>query len=57
MKLLHIVKSAPDPNTRTLMEIVSEGMECTVFNLYEATVDYDALVAAIFEHEKVISWW
>lgn len=57
MKYLNIAKSAPDENTRLLMDIVSEGRESTLFNLYEETADYDALIDAIFEHDRAISWW
>ena len=57
MKLLHILKSEPDNNTKTLMNILSEGEEATVVPLYEADADYEKLVDMIFEHDKVISWW
>ncbi|MBW1787804.1 MAG: hypothetical protein JRK53_14465 [Deltaproteobacteria bacterium] len=57
MKYLNIVKSAPDGNTQLFMDAVSEGRESTVFNLYDETADYDALIDAIFEHDRVISWW
>lgn len=57
MKLLHILKSEPDENTRILMEIVSGGEEATEFNLYDETADYEKLIDMIFEHEKVITWW
>jgi hypothetical protein len=57
MKLLHILKSDPDENTRTLMEILSEGEEATEFSLYEDAADYGKLIDMIFEHDKVITWW
>jgi hypothetical protein len=57
MKILHILKSEPDRNTKTLMDIVSEGEETTVFKLYEDGTDYEKLIDLIFEHEKTISWW
>jgi hypothetical protein len=57
MKLLHILKSAPDERTRTLMDIISQGEETTEVSLYDETTDYSRLVDLIFEHEKVITWW
>ena len=57
MKLLHILKSDPDDNTKTLIDILSEGNEATVFPLYEEQADYEKLIDTIFENDKVISWW
>ena len=57
MKLLHILKSEPDENARTMMDILSEGEEATEFSLYEEAADYEKLIDMIFEHEKVITWW
>lgn len=61
MKTLHILKSEPDENTRTLMAILGQGKETTVVALYGGAaggaVDYDRLLDQIFEHDRVISWW
>ncbi|MBW1784383.1 MAG: hypothetical protein JRL30_27040 [Deltaproteobacteria bacterium] len=57
MKLLHILKSEPDDNTKALMAILSEGNETSQFPLYEANTDYEKLIDAIFANDKVISWW
>ena len=57
MKLLHILKSEPDEKTKILMDILSEKEEATVYRLYGEGVDYEKLIALVFEHEKVISWW
>ena len=57
MKLLHILKSEPDDNTMTLMEILSQGEESTEFKLYGEEADYENLIDLIFEHDKVVSWW
>ena len=57
MKLLHIMKSAPDENTRTFVEILSGGEEATEFSLYEEAADYERLIDMIFEHDRVITWW
>jgi hypothetical protein len=57
MKLLHILKSDPDENTKTFIEILLEGEEAVEFGLYEDAADYDKLIDMIFEHDRVISWW
>jgi len=57
MKLLHILKSAPDERTRTLIDIISQGEETTEVGLYDEATDYGRLVDLIFENDKVISWW
>ena len=57
MKILHILKSEPDHNTKILMDYVSEGDEISVYPLYDDQADYEKLIDKIFEHDKVISWW
>jgi len=57
MKLLHILKSEPNNNTKTMIDILSEGEESRVFTLYDDQPDYENLIDMIFGHDKVISWW
>jgi hypothetical protein len=57
MKTLHILKSVPDTNTKTLMDILAEGEDTTVFDLNEGKPDYEKLIDLIFEHDRTISWW
>ncbi len=57
MKILHVLKSAPDEATKGLMKPCSEGNEAQEFALYKGEVDYDELVRLVFENEKVICWW
>ncbi len=57
MKLLHILKSEPNNNIKTMLDILSEGEESSVFTLYEDQPDYENLIDMIFGHDKVISWW
>ena len=57
MKLLHILKSEADHNTKTLMDTVSDGKETTTFPLYEGDPDYEKLIDLIFENDRVVSWW
>ena len=57
MKLLHIVKSEADLNTKMLMGALSEGKETTTFQLYEGDPDYEKLIDLIFENDEVVSWW
>jgi hypothetical protein len=57
MKLLHILKTDPNENTRTLMGILSHGNEAAEFALFHDQADYEELIDAIFQNDKVISWW
>ena len=58
MKILHILKTEPDNNTKILMASLgeSQGKETYIFAQYEQA-DYEKLIDLIFEHDKVISWW
>lgn len=57
MKILHIMKTEPDKQTNTLVDIISEGKDATVFDLYDEHADYERLVDLIFDYDKVICWW
>ncbi len=59
MKILHILKTEPENNTKTLMASLgeSQGKETSVFALYDEQADYEKLIDLIFEHDKIISWW
>lgn len=56
MKILHILKTAPDASTKKIIEIQAAGNETTVIDLKAGAVNYEALVAAIFNNDKVICW-
>ena len=51
------MRSEPDKTTESLMNILSEGEESSIFPLYDEQADYEKLIDMIFEHDKVISWW
>jgi hypothetical protein len=57
MKVLHLVKSEPDEKTVQMIEALAAGHEVTRVDLWQSVVDYDHLLAQIFENERVISWW
>ncbi|MBU4002804.1 MAG: hypothetical protein KKA41_06495 [Proteobacteria bacterium] len=57
MKILHILKTAPDETVEKLCECLSKSNEASVISLYEGHVDWPGLVDEIFLHEKVICWW
>ncbi len=59
MKILHILKTEPDNNTKILMASLGEPQrkETTVFALFDERADYEKLIDLIFEHEKIFSWW
>jgi hypothetical protein len=57
MKILHILKSDPDEETKILMDLISEGEESSTFSVYEKDPDYAELLDLIFENDRTISWW
>ena len=57
MKTLHIFKTEPDSNTRTLMDVLARDEEVATFTMYEGEPDYAKLVDLIFENDIVVSWW
>jgi len=57
MKILHILKTEPDNNTKTFIDILSEGEEAAIFNLNNAQTNYEKLIDLIFEYDKTIVWW
>lgn len=56
MKILHILKSAPDGATKKIIELQSVGNQVTTVDLTKGGVDYDKLVADVFGSDKVICW-
>lgn len=57
MKVLNIVRSAPDDLEKRFIEIFAESKENKVITLYEGDVDWSALVDDIFSYDKTICWW
>lgn len=57
MKVLHILKSAPDGEERRIIDAVTGDDDSSEIRLYEGAVDYDDLVQKIFANDKVLSWW
>lgn len=56
MKILHILKKAPDASTKRIIEIHAAGNQVKTVELYNGAVNYDALLADVFSHDKVICW-
>ena len=57
MKVLHILRSEPDETVERLTQELSMDSTASVVMLYDAPVDWSALVDKIFENDKVICWW
>ena len=57
MSTLHILRSEPDETVEKLTTAMSMENAALVVMLYEAPVDWPALVDEIFENDKVICWW
>jgi len=57
MKVLHILRSAPDEITKALIEKIDVESQSSMVPLFEEEIDYAQLISKIFEADKVISWW
>ena len=56
MKILNILKTAPDASTKKIIEIQASGNEVKSIDLTRGGVDYDKLVAEVFASDKVVCW-
>lgn len=54
MKILHILRSEPDPIAKQIIQGLPGGKEVP---LYDGPVDYARLVEDVFAHDRVICWW
>jgi hypothetical protein len=57
MKVLNIVRSAPDDFVKKIINTFSEDKGNKVIALYEGEVDWSDLVDEIFSHDQIICWW
>ena len=57
MKILYILRSAPDTNVEKFMDVITNGDESKVQALYNGDINWSTLVDDIFSHDKVICWW
>ncbi|MDH4162165.1 MAG: hypothetical protein OEW15_05675 [Nitrospirota bacterium] len=56
MKVLHILKSAPDASTKKIIDLQKPGNQVTTIDLTKGGISYDSLVAEVFAHDRVICW-
>jgi hypothetical protein len=56
MKILHILKKAPDASTKKIIEVQTSGNESKVIDLTKGGIAYDKLVADVFNSDKVFCW-
>lgn len=56
MKILHIMKKAPDASTKKIIEVQASGNQSKVIELYKGGIAYDKLVADVFSSDKVFCW-
>jgi hypothetical protein len=56
VKILHILKKAPDASTKKIIEFQAAGNQSTTIELYKGGVSYEKLVADVFSHDKVFCW-
>jgi hypothetical protein len=56
MKILHILKTAPDASTTKIIEVQASGNQSKVIDLTKGGIAYDALVTDVFSSDKVFCW-
>ncbi|MGE5172987.1 MAG: hypothetical protein ACM3MD_04070 [Betaproteobacteria bacterium] len=56
VKILHILKKAPDESTKKIIDLQASGNEVKTVELYKGGVSYDKLVADVFDCDKVFCW-
>jgi hypothetical protein len=56
MKILHILKKAPDASTKKIIEAQASGNESKVIDLTKGNIAYDKLVVEVFASDKVFCW-
>jgi hypothetical protein len=56
MKILHILKKAPDATTKKIIDVQAAGNEVKTIELYKGGVSYDKLVTDVFACDKVFCW-
>jgi hypothetical protein len=56
MKILHIVKKAPDASTKKIIEVQASGNQSKVIDLAQGGIAYDKLVTDVFTSDKVFCW-
>jgi hypothetical protein len=57
LKILHILRSEPDETVQRFTEALSMEATASVVMLYDAPIDWTALVDKIFENDTVVCWW
>ncbi len=56
MKILHIVKKAPDASTKKIIEVQASGNQSKIIDLTQGGIAYDKLVTDVFASDKVFCW-
>lgn len=56
MKILHILKHAPDVSTKKIIEVHAAEHQVKTIELFKGPVAYDALIRDVFSHDKVFCW-
>jgi hypothetical protein len=57
MKVLNIVRTAPDDFVKKFIETFSGDKGNKVIALFEGDVDWSSLIDEIFSHDRIICWW
>lgn len=55
--MLHILRSVPDRGNQKMMAELSTDRDADVIKFYDAGMDWEEMVDAIFSHSRVVCWW
>ena len=56
MTTLHILRSEPDEQVSFLIGLLSPTVYSAIA-LFREGVDYDQVISALFDHDRVVCWW
>jgi len=56
VKILHILKTAPDASTKKIIEVHASIHQVNAVELYKGGISYDKLLEDVFLHDKVFCW-
>ncbi len=56
MRVLHILKTAPDASTKKIIDVHASGHQVKTIELYKGGISYEKLLVDVFSHDKVFCW-
>jgi hypothetical protein len=56
VKILHILKTAPDASIKKIIEVHTSRHQVKTIELYKERISYDKLLEDVFSYDKVFCW-